>query len=108
MTARCAAARHGTAWMYRRWGCRCPEAVEARRAHRNAGRPRHTDIDPVAVQRAIRGDLAGPLTIAERAAAVAQMTAAGCTSQLIADRLGCDQRTVVRHRARLRKKGALR
>ncbi|ROO51048.1 regulatory LuxR family protein [Micromonospora sp. Llam0] len=104
----CIAERHGTAWMYRRWGCRCPDAVAARRAHRNAGRTVSTDIDPVAVQRAIRGDLNQPLTLAERAAAVAQMTAAGCTSQLIADRLGIDQRTVVRHRARLRKIGALR
>lgn len=117
--------RHGTSWRYSRWGCRCPDAVAAYRAERRrrdaayrarlrtgswqrSSRARHNmtggrhGIDPVAVERAAGGDRSLVLTAEERAAAVALLASWRMTTAQIADRLGCTDRTVFRHLARLR------
>lgn len=61
-------------------------------------------IDEVAVELAVKG--ARPhLTPRERRAAVAELRAQGLSLNAIADRLGCTQRTVVRHVSAI-KKGA--
>lgn len=66
----------------------------------HGGRPRRSDdVDEVAVDRAMYGDHAVRLNVAERRRAVATLTALGYTAHQIADRLALSQRTVVRHRA---------
>ena len=72
--------------------------------HRVRGRGGHCNIrklevDPVAVERAIGGDRVR-LTVPERAAAIARLTAIGLSSNEIGLRLGLASRTVTRHRAR--------
>lgn len=118
MTAVCQApaGRHGTSWRYRRWGCRCPEAIadekgrrqrEARnrsrrhyiRGHQTNGGRRTADVDQVAVDRAAGGDRTVQLTPVERGAAVALLDRAGLTATQIALRLACTTRTVQRWRA---------
>lgn len=111
-TQRCGATRHGTEAAYKQHGCRCPELVERlrqawrrqpARLQRNSGRSRGwrngTDVDPVAVLRAMLGDRQVPLNTAERAEAIERLTTRNWTANQIADQLGVSQRTVIRHRA---------
>lgn len=106
----CTAVRHCTLTAYRRWRCRCPEAVSAaratfvsRRVHGRGGhsRIRRTEVDPIAVERAIGGDPVR-LSCPERSEAIARLTAAGLSANQIAERLGVASRSVTRYRARLR------
>lgn len=113
----CNARRHGhTAYAYVNYGCRCPDAVAARRARRGLGvrptvrpqphgRPRHTRVDEVAVLRAVRGE-AMPLGTRERLLATAELTRRGNGVSRIAVALGVTTRTVQRYRARLREGSA--
>jgi DNA-binding NarL/FixJ family response regulator len=60
---------------------------------------RKLDVDPIAVERAIGGERM-PLTVPERAAVIARLTASGLSANEIGLRLGLASRTVTRHRAR--------
>ena len=60
---------------------------------------RHTEeLDEIAIERAISGDLTVPLTRAEEAEVTRRLTAQGCSIRTIADLLGTTTRTVSRHR----------
>jgi hypothetical protein len=106
----CTAARHTPTTHSYRCGCRCPETVATAKPifkrWRDAARARGyartrvrkpTDVDEVAVLRAIRGDVV-PLTVAERGLAIDQLTHAGMSAAEIARRVGVCQRQVVRYR----------
>lgn len=56
--------------------------------------------DPAAVARAVAGRPPKRLTITERAAAVAELNRQGLSDPMIADRVGCTDRTVFRIRKR--------
>lgn len=84
---------------------------ERMRARSRAGRVGGTkpgtldrrDYDPIAVDRAVAGDLNGAvLTVPERREAVRRLTDAGHPIRVIAERVKATPRTVVRIRARLR------
>lgn len=66
---------------------------------------RSTYIDPVAVAAAVRGDLYGELTNAERGEAIRLLIGRGLHAWQIADRLGICVRTVERWKARHRSTG---
>jgi DNA-binding CsgD family transcriptional regulator len=56
--------------------------------------------DPAAIERAVAGYPPDRLTPRERTAAIQKLTRLGLSAPLIAERVGCSQRTV--HRARTR------
>lgn len=60
----------------------------------------YDDVDDIAVERACAGDPARPLTVAETAIAVAQLTRFGYSELEIARRCLVTPRTVARCRAR--------
>lgn len=60
----------------------------------------HYDVDDMAVERLIIGSRVNA-TAGERQQAVAYLTRSGRSARVIAERIGCTQRTVVRHRSRL-------
>lgn len=83
-------------------------------AHPYTGRRRRSrdDVDRVRVWYMVRGEWTGPTTLAERAAAAAQLDAARdpvsglpYSAEEIARRLGMEERSVVRYRGRLRDTG---
>lgn len=102
----CRAVRHDTTTAYRRYGCRCPEAVErVRKNWRRKYKPgtRHIsrllgDVDEVAVYRTVLGESMA-LTVRERRAVADRMTELGYTARQIGERLGITARTVQRYRA---------
>jgi DNA-binding CsgD family transcriptional regulator len=105
----CTAAKHAPTTYSYRLGCRCPETVSyslhmfrqqsarARARGYVSPGPRRTDVDEVAVLRALHGDRL-PLTVAERGLAIAQLTRAGLSAVAIAERVGVSARQVVRYR----------
>jgi hypothetical protein len=105
----CPAGTHNTPYSYAH-GCRCPGAMDAQRGLllrrgelRRSGpiRPGYrctTDVDTIAVERALLGNPPAIITVAERRAAVARLTALGRSAQQIADQLGVNCRTVHRYR----------
>jgi hypothetical protein len=62
----------------------------------------YSDVDEIAVQRAIRGDPPARLNSGEITAAVTWLTLRGLSAAVIAGRLGVTPRTVTRARARVR------
>lgn len=102
----CSATIHNTTWAYRKYGCRCPDAVTAMRSmwadrrNRNRVPPRSLEVDEIAVERACHGEPL-PLTYAERAEAVRKLTGQGHSARAISARIRLSQRTVVRYRKRL-------
>lgn len=61
-----------------------------------------TYIDPVAVERAVSGDLSGAvLTLDERRAAIVELHARGHCDSVIAERVGLATETVRRNRNKL-------
>lgn len=81
------------------------ECRDCRRERRHTRRPGlySLDVDEIAVDRAVTGDLNGTvLTLAERRQAVRQLTETGESAAQIAARIGCSERTVDRIRAYLR------
>ena len=104
----CKAIRHCSARAYTAWGCECPEAYAALQAKyrrrvkqgglsRSLPRPRHRDIDEVAVERAMKGEPV-PLTVPERGVVVDRLTRKGLSCKEIAKRLGIAERSVTRYR----------
>ncbi|MEU7590703.1 hypothetical protein AB0A95_30980 [Micromonospora sp. NPDC049230] len=118
----CSAARHGTWYALRNYGCQCPEAVEDdRRRSREKNRCRpyirgrnsnkaggRSGLDPIAVERAVAGDRTLRLTTVERRAAIDRLDSFGYTAAEVAVRLGITCRTVQRQRARRRSSAASR
>jgi transcriptional regulator with GAF, ATPase, and Fis domain len=114
----CTAEKHGTAWTYQRYGCRCREAIADKRGlwgvwqSRNrsgvvqGGHLKHRDVDPMAVERAARGDRTIRHGTAERVLVVQALTAAGLSAAQIARRLGVAPRSVCRIRSRIRQAAA--
>lgn len=109
----CAARLHGSVHAYQKYGCRCPEGIEAARAawRRSASRRRCelraraigcTDYDEIAVVRAVAGDMSIKLTVPELAEAIARLDRRGMSARAVAWQLGVTPRTVVRHRSRRR------
>lgn len=73
------------------------------RGTRLCGRPLKAAlfVDAVAVERAVAGDVT-PLNAAELRVVIAELTRRGFSTPETARRAGCTERTVTRHRARLR------
>lgn len=74
------------------------------RGRRRPGRPLHhpdNTIDEVAIQRVLEG-MPTTLTCAEFTHAFDELDRRGYTAPEMAQRLGCAERTITRHRARLR------
>lgn len=91
----CTATRHGKGYAVQRHGCRCPDALAARRAQRGqriAGRGRY-------------GRSEG-FIVAERIATTQRLTRAGRSAAQIALHLGIAERTVVRYRSQIRQQAA--
>ena len=123
----CTAGQHGTEWAVRKYRCRCPEAVAARRDRdqrrrrirrqsdprgRYANRYGHQGRtspppDPVAVERAAAGDRPVVLSKAERDAAIDLLDRLGLPAREVAARLGMTIRTVQRRRAARRQEQRL-
>lgn len=109
----CQALKHGTANAYARYRCRCREARQDVNRHQRSHYARqragisganHRDVDPEAVQRAVRGEYPRPrLGLAERRLAVTLLTAQETAARDIAHLLGIAERSVVRHRAAARR-----
>lgn len=113
----CPAPVHDTAWAYNKHRCRCPKALahererhavyRAKLPHGSRAYRNHTDVDPVAVDYAVRGErLANgqrpQLGRAERRLAVERLHRAGLKGPEIARRLGITTRSVDRHLSALR------
>jgi hypothetical protein len=64
------------------------------------------DIDPIAVERAVKGYPPAVLTTGERVAAVQQLTARGLSNVAMAKLIGCSDRTVQRILTRTREAAA--
>jgi len=105
----CTARRHGTKSAYEKCRCRCPDARAARNAYLRAYRARMS-YDALNVQAALTrtrfGDPPPLLRTRERHAVVGILTTDGWSAIRIAKALGLSQRTVVRHRAALRRQAA--
>lgn len=109
MTTTCTARLHNSEWAYRRYGCRCAEAMEVesakarqRASYRSpAQRPRcgGWDYDWVKVERAVAGDLTLRLTYPELAEAIDRLDRRRWSAEEIAQKLGVTHRTVQRRRA---------
>jgi hypothetical protein len=87
----CTARRHGTGSAARKYGCRCPEAVAARRAQRG----------PRVRSRNGRGRIERE-AVEERIRLTAVLTRAGLSANAIAVQLGVDCRSVQRYRHRIK------
>ncbi len=99
---------HMTAWAYRRHGCRCPGAASISTGPAVKARvplPRgRRGVDQAAVDRVIAGEYDLPLGLQERRLVIAAWKYEPAAE--IARRLGICERTVTRHRAALRRRGA--
>lgn len=110
----CPATHHGTTYAYRRYGCRCPGVHRRWKTKQVPGTGRHgyafNGYDPVnvttALQRARRGDPPALISVPERRAVVAALTAEHWSANRIAAALGLAQRSVLRHRAAVRERQA--
>jgi hypothetical protein len=91
----CPAVMHGTGHARQRHGCTCPEAIAARRAQR--GRRVHSRHRIGRTEAEVA---------AERLATTERLTRHGWSATRIAERLGINDRSVVRYRARLREQQA--
>lgn len=109
----CSAVHHGTDYAYKRYGCRCPEAIAAHSKHRGRrtrvgtrgtlGVRLHRDIDEIAVDLAVRGERTTSggkpkLGIEERRIAILELTRRGKSINQICDQLGVSHFTVSRYR----------
>jgi hypothetical protein len=113
MTTQCNATRHGTLTAYTVDGCRCPDAVETKRAYarewaanrRACGTTAARGVDELAVDLAVAGH---PMALrpVERTAAVAQLDRYDLKDWQRAERLGVSRRTILRHRAARRNQQA--
>lgn len=116
-SASCTANKHGTAWAWIRYRCRCPEAVAEKKrqydrskngrstsgAKHSGAHPMHRDVDPESVRIACTREQ-GRVSVGatERRLVVEQLTAEGKSAPQIADRLGLAPRSVQRIRQRIR------
>ena len=108
----CTAARHRVSTYSYKHGCRCPDVVAYTRALWKARRlrakargyvkpSRASYVDPIAVERVVRGDRVR-LNHKERALAAETLTRAGHAAREIARRLQVTRRQVQRYRAKER------